>query len=178
MTNYWVFKVTEEVGGLFLRSGIEIYNHRMQDAFWGINLNQEKTKTKAQQLEEGDHVVFYLVAKGHLNRFLGTAVLNSKLKNLDPDEAKNVVHKEFLDYESGVLLKSIDKWVNFVSVEDIRGKGIFASGKAFSQFFEGSIKKLKNQEEFNTIIQEYYLLKGLNNKQKSKQRPSQERRGK
>ncbi len=155
--NYWVFKVMEETGGLFRRSGIEIYNHRIKDHFWAIKTNPDKAVnfTKIAELKEGDYSVFYLVEKGREGRFLGTANLGSGYRKLDPEEEKRILHKEFLDSNYGVSLAKVDNWPNPLPVDALRGVGAFTGGRSFSQFFEGNIKRLRDQSEFETILQQH-----------------------
>ncbi len=170
--NYWVFKVKEEVGGLYRRTGAEIYEHRMQDSFWAFKEDTENGKMAADigQLEKGDCVVFYLVEPTREGRFLGTAILNSTLEKLDHQKAKRIVHREFLDSDQGVFLTSIDKWVKPLSVESLKGKGAFGDGRSkFGQFFQGTIKKLNSPEEYETILHEYKEMLDLSSmKQKRK----------
>jgi hypothetical protein len=157
-TKYWVFKVKEEAGGLYRRSGIEIYGHRMSDGFWSIREDSEKTKSAADlsQLEKGDHAVFYLVEPGRESRFLGTAILDSALEKLDAEKAKAIIHKDFLDTDQGVFLTGIDKWAKHLSVECLRGKGPFGDGRVkFSPFFKGNLKQLESREDYEIIIQEH-----------------------
>lgn len=170
--NYWVFKVKEETGGLYLRPGADIYNHRMQDAFWSFReiVENEKSNSDIQQLQKDDNVVFYLIESGRESRFLGTALLDSTFEKLDAVKAKKIIHKEYLDFDQGVFLKSINKWVMPLPVDALRGKGAFGDGRAkFGQFFKGSIKKLNGIQEYETIIHEYKeLLDFKSTKQKPK----------
>jgi hypothetical protein len=159
-----VFKVKEEAGGLYRRSGIELYNHRMNDGFWGIREDSEKSKSAADlsQLEKGDCAVFYLVEPGRESRFLGTASLGSAFERLDAEKAKVLVHKDFLDTDQGVFLTAIDKWAKHLSVECLRGKGPFGNGRVkFSPFFKGSVKQLGGREEYEIIIQEHKMSSDL-----------------
>ena len=159
-TKYWVFKVKEEVGGLYRRSGFEVYSHRMNDRFWGIREDSEKSKGAADlsQLEKGDFALFYLVEPGRESHFLGTASLDSGFEKLDTDKAKILIHKEFLDTDQGVFLTAIDKWEKHLSVECLRGKGPFGDGRVkFSPFFKGNVKKLGSREDYEIIISEHKI---------------------
>jgi len=160
-TKYWVFKVKEETGGLYRRSGIEIYNHRMADGFWGLKEDSDKIKESAifDQLEKGDRIVFYLVEAGRESRFLGTATLSSGIEKLDEEKAKTIVHKDYLDSDRGVFINAIDKWKNYLSVECLRGKGPFGDGRVkFSPFFKGNVKQLGSRSEFEIIFQEHMIV--------------------
>jgi hypothetical protein len=154
-TNYWIFKVKDELGGLFARSGLEIFAHRTQDDFWGINRLTEKGKanTNVDLLRKGDHVIFYLVGK-HGSRFLGTCLLDSGFEQLNEEDAKKVFHREYLDLKEGVFLKKVDKWTKALSLEYLKEKGLGSFGK----YFQGNIKKIKRKEDFDAIIREHKLM--------------------
>lgn len=161
---YWVFKVKEEAGGLYRRSGFELYNHRMSDGFWCIKEDSEKGKSTADlsQLEKGDSAIFYLVEPGRESRFLGTATLDSAFEKLDDEKAKTLIHEDFLDTDRGVFLTSVDKWQKHMSVECLRGKGPFGDGRVkFSPFFKGNVKQLGSREDYEIIIQEHDINKDL-----------------
>jgi hypothetical protein len=150
--DYWIFKVKDEVGGLYGRRGFAIYDHRMRDGFWALREENEKGRLEANisLLKKGDYALFYLVGLGG-SRFLGTAILDSGFEQLDAETAKNIVHREYLDWDQGVFLKDINKWVNPLPMEALRGKESFvADGGKISPFFQGAIKKIS--------IQEYYII--------------------
>jgi len=161
---YWVFKVKQEVGGLYCRSGTEIYEHRMTDGFWGIKEDPAKSKSvdSLESLEKGDHVIFYLVEPGQESRFLGTATIDSNYHKIDSEKEAKIIHKAYLDCDQGVFLKEIDRWSSSLSVENLRGKGPFGDGRArFGPFFQGSVKLLESAEAFETIINEHKLFSDL-----------------
>jgi hypothetical protein len=171
--NYWVFKVKEEAGGLYRRAGAELYGHRMQDCFWSFKEDPEtgKLALDVEQLEKGDRVIFYFVEPNRESRFLGTAVLDSAFEKLEPQKAKRVVHKEFLDGDQGVFLTEINKWIKPLPVELLKGKGAFGDGRPkFGQFFKGNIKKLNGLEEYETILHEYQEMLGLSAMTKKKKK--------
>ena len=69
--NYWVFKVKKDGKGKYTKTGLEIFQHRMPEDFWGLREHTDtgrKTPNVAH-LESGDCVLFYLVGK---YCFLGT----------------------------------------------------------------------------------------------------------
>ena len=132
----------------------------MQDCFWGIKERSESGRLEAYvgELKKDDRVVFYLVgAKG--SSFLGTCVLDSGFERLDPEIAKKIMHRDFLDWNEGVFLREIDKWAKPLPIENLREKGPFATGGGkFGPFFQGTIKKIKRKAEYDTIIHEHELV--------------------
>jgi hypothetical protein len=159
-TNYWVFKVKDEVGGLYGRRGFAIYDHRMKDGFWAIKEHNEKGKvdTNIGLLKKGDRAVFYLVGLGE-SRFVGTAVLDSGFVQLDAEKTEEIVHREFLDWDQGVFLKDICRWTKPLPIENLHGKESFvADGGKITPFFQGSIKGISRQT-YETIFREHELLK-------------------
>jgi hypothetical protein len=160
VTDYWIFKVQTEEGGLYRRHGFDLFMHRTKEGFWGIREYNEKGRLEANigNLKKGDHVVFYLVGVGG-SRFVGTCVLDSGFERLDPERAKLIVHPEYLDFETGVFLKAVERWAKPLPIENLRGKDSFvAGGGKFGSHFQGSIKKIKHKGEYNTIIREHELM--------------------
>lgn len=158
--DYWIFKVKTEEGGLWRRTGVEIFEHRTKECFWGIRECDEKGRLEAnaRNLKKGDFAVFYLVGKDR-SSFLGTCVLDSGFEKLTLEKAREIVHQEFLDCETGVFLKLVDKWVKPLPMECLRGKDSFvASGGKFGSYFQGSIKKIKHKGEYDTIVREHELM--------------------
>jgi len=160
MTNYWIFKVKDEAGGLYGRKGREIFDHRTQEGFWGIRAVNEngKPESNVNLLEKGDYTAFYLVHRDG-NKFLGTAKIDSSFTRLSEEQAKEIVHKDFIDLDEGVRLTEVDRWVKPLPVENMCGKVSFvrSTGK-FGFFFQGSIKKMKNIGDYQAIIREYKLI--------------------
>ncbi len=160
VAEYWIFKVKTEEGGLYRRTGQDIFNHRTKELFWGIREYDEKGRQEAnaKDLKKGDRAVFYLVGKGG-STYLGTCVLDSGFEKLDAEKSKEIVHREFLDCETGVFLKEVDRWAKPLPMECLRGKDSFvAGGGKFGSYFQGSIKKIKRKEEYDTIIREHELM--------------------
>lgn len=160
VTDYWIFKVQTEEGGLYRRRGFDLFMHRAkEDGFWGIPEYTENGRPTANigDLKKGDHVLFYLVGTGG-SRFIGTCVLDSGFERLDPESAKKIVHREYLDCETGVFLKAVDRWAKPLPIENLRGKDSFvAGGGKFGSHFQGRIKKIKHKEEYNIILREHEL---------------------
>lgn len=159
-TNYWIFKVKTEEGGLYRRTGQDIFNHRTKELFWGIREYGEngRLETNAKNLEKGDRSVFYLVGKGG-SSYLGTSVLDSGFERLNAEKSKEIVHREFLDCETGIFLKEVDRWVKPLPIKCLRGKDSFVvGGGKFGSYFQGSIKKIKHKQEYDTIIREHELM--------------------
>ena len=161
MTNYWIFKVQEEVGGLYRRTGMDIFIHRIKECFWGIREYDKsgKLNSKVALPKEGDFVLFYLVGKEEGGSFVGTAVLDSGYVRLDDEQAKRVVHGEFVDCDQGFLLRQTEKWAKPLPVENLRGKGGFTSTGNFGSFFQGNIKRIKRSQDYETIVEEHELMR-------------------
>ena len=149
----------DEVGGIFGRRGFSIYEHRMCDGFWAIRERNEKGKAEANVslLKKGDIAVFYLVGTGG-SRFLGTAVLGSGFEQLDEKKTKEIVHRDFLDWDQGVFLKDINQWIKPLPIENFHGKESFvANGGKISPFFQGNIKRI-SRKTYETIFREHELV--------------------
>lgn len=158
--DYWIFKVQTEEGGLWRRSGAELFVHRTKEGFWGLREYNEKgrAETKVKDLKKGDFVVFYLVAQGG-GRFIGTCVLDSGFERIDTERAKLIVHHDYLDCETGVFVKNVKRWAKPLPMESLRGKDSFvAGGGKFGSHFQGSIKKIKHKAEYDTILREHQLM--------------------
>jgi len=157
--NYWIFKVKDEVGGIFGRRGFAIYEHRMHDGFWALKERNEKGRLEenVSSLQKGDHALFYLVGQGG-SRFLGTAVLDSGFEQLDEKKTKEIVHRDFLDWDTGVFLKDINRWAKPLPIESLHGKESFVpEGGKVKPFFKGTIKKISRQE-YEIIYREHKLV--------------------
>jgi hypothetical protein len=162
MVNYWIFKVRDEVGGIYGRRGWAIFEHRAKENFWGLQEFTEKGKaeTNIAELKQGDHALFYLVSKERGGRFLGSAILESGFVYLTDEQAKQIVHKEYIDHNQGVFLKEVEKWTPPLPADHLQGKVSFAKGggSTVELFFQGSIKKIKDAKDFETIIKEHELI--------------------
>lgn len=158
MLHYWIFNVRDDESGEYSRTGTEIYNHRMQDCFWGLHefTGSGRRTANVAALNRGDVVLFYLVGKdGHC--FLGTCVLASGFTKLKRERADNLTHKKFLDWDEGVHLKrdSIEKWTNPLSIERLQGKVSFLPlGENYGSYLQGSVKSIRKQD-FDTVVNEY-----------------------
>ncbi|MCW4005566.1 MAG: EVE domain-containing protein [Candidatus Bathyarchaeota archaeon] len=159
MSNYWIFKVTSETGGLFGRTAQELFDHRTKEEFWPIRELSEdgKRENKIDLLRKGDKAVFYAVGKNS-GRFVGTCVLASDYTRLTEEQAAQVVHKEYIDSEQGVFIEKVDRWAKPLPADYLRRKEILAQkGTAISVRFRGYIKKLKRPEEYYALLQEHEL---------------------
>jgi hypothetical protein len=158
VANYWIFKVKDEVGGLFGRRGYVIFNHRTNEGFWAIRERTANGKLEARafQLRKGDYALFYLVDKDS-NRFVGTCILDSGFMELSEEQAKNLVHREFIDWNQGVFIKDVDTWAKSLPIKYLREKE--ASGQRAAKVgthFQGSIKKI-NRQDYAAILHEHEL---------------------
>jgi hypothetical protein len=153
LTNYWIFKAKDEAGGLYGRKGIEIFDHRIKELFWSIRECTEKGKkeTKLDALEKGDYVVFYLVGK-YGSSFIGSCVLDSAYLTLDEEQAKKIVHREYIDYNKGVFIKEIHKWAKHLPVESLRTAESLHNYANLGAYFQGSIKKMKSSNDYTALI--------------------------
>jgi hypothetical protein len=159
MASYWIFKVKTEEGGLYRRTGLDLFQHRTREGFWGIMEYNEKGRLEPniENLKKDDRALFYLVGVNG-SSFLGSCVLASGFEKLDSADVKKIVHQEYLDCDQGVFLKDVDKWVKPLPIENLRGKDSFVGGGGkFGPYFQGSIKKIKTREEYDLIISEHEL---------------------
>jgi hypothetical protein len=155
VVNYWIFKVTDDENEQYRQKGISIYTHRMKESFWGIKGTKENGSkaSNVDYLKKGDIVIFYLVGKGG-QCFLGTAHLASGFRALTAAESAKITHKEFLDWEQGVLLEkeSISVWPKPLPIEKLRGKVHFVPvGKNYGSYLQGAITRIQ-QWEYDAII--------------------------
>jgi hypothetical protein len=77
-----IFNVKDDRNEKYSKKGIEIYEHRMHESFWGLRETTSDGRKAANiaNLSEGDNVVFYLMGKEG-RRFLGTCQLASARAN-------------------------------------------------------------------------------------------------
>jgi hypothetical protein len=158
-TNYWIFKVRDEENAKYRRRGIDIFQHRISERFWGLPQYAETGKgtPHVMDLKTGDHILFYLVTPDG-SRFLGNCILDSNYTTLDEEASKKLFHLEYIDHNQGVFLKNIDKWNKPVPVEQLKGKGSFVRGTGtFASFFQGNIKKMESRKEYEAVISEHNL---------------------
>jgi hypothetical protein len=158
VTNYWIFKVKDEVGGLYGRRGYAIFEHRTQEGFWAIKERSENGKPEVNLplLKQGDHALFYLVHKDG-GRFIGNCILDSAYTQLDETQKKLLIHRDFIDSDQGVFVTAVDKWSKPLPIECLKGKEAFAhrGGKVRSHF-QGGIKKI-DLMEYEAILHEHKL---------------------
>ena len=158
MINHWIFNVKDDENGEYCRTGIEIYNHRMQDCFWGLFefTESKRRRPNIASLKKGDVVLFYFAGEdGHC--FLGTSVLASGFTKLKREMVNRLTHKKYLDWDEGVHLRkeSIEKWANPLPVECLRGKVPFLPvGENYGSYMQGSIKSI-SERDFDTIVHEH-----------------------
>jgi hypothetical protein len=158
LTNYWIFKVKDEIGGLYGRRGYVIFEHRTNEGFWAIREKSDHGKLEANLtlLAKGDRVIFYSIGKGG-GCFLGTCILDSGYTQLNEDQTKKLVHSEFIDSDKGVFIKNVDKWHKPLPIECMRGKkSLSHKGINVGTHFQGSTKKIKSTE-YDAILQEHEI---------------------
>ncbi|NLE06534.1 MAG: EVE domain-containing protein [Crenarchaeota archaeon] len=154
MTNYWIFKVEDEEGGLFAKKALEIFMHRTNEGFWGIKEIGEngKRESNVDSLKKGDFALFFLIGK-NINRFIGTCELDSDYIQLDEEQTKKIVHKEYIDNNQGVFIKNVDRWSNKLSVDSLRTeKPLKYRNINIGTFFKGNIKKIRQANDYTAII--------------------------
>ncbi len=159
MINYWIFKVKDEVGGLYGRRGYNIFEHRTKEGFWAIKERSENGKQEVNipLLKQGDHVLFYLVHKDG-SRFLGSCIIDSAYTQLNETQTKMLVHHEFIDSDQGVFIKEVDKWSKPLPIECLKGKESLAHrGGKVGSHFQGSIKKIE-RVDYEAILHEHELV--------------------
>jgi hypothetical protein len=156
--NFWIFKVKDEMGGLYGRRGYVIFEHRAKECFWAIKERSEngKLEPNAALLKKGDRALFYLVGKG-TSRFLGSCVLDSGFTQLSSEQAKFIVHKEFIDHDQGVFIKDVDKWPKPLLVDLLRKESLVQQGINIGAHFQGSIKKI-DRKDYDAILHEHELV--------------------
>jgi hypothetical protein len=117
--------VADDENEKYSKRGIQIYNHRMRESFWGIKgvTKNGRKAANIDYLKKGDYVLFYLVGKGG-QCFLGTSELASGFRSLEPDESARITHEEYLDWQQGVSLDkdTIHVWTKPLPIERLRGK--------------------------------------------------------
>ena len=141
----WIFNVKNDNN----IKGEDIYDHRMQDGFWGLHklTGSGKRTANVASLREGDKVLFYWVGKDG-QRFLGTCVLASIWRELKPDETDKR-HDDWGDWPEGVDLKkeSIENWKRAHSTLSIERL-------PFITIKQGSVIKI-TPEEYDRVIREH-----------------------
>ena len=111
MVDFWIFNVKDDQNEKYRKKGIEIYNHRMLDGFWGLReyTSDGRKAANVSSFKENDGIVFYLI--GELGkRFLETAALASAFVTLGKDEIDGLSHEQYIDWNRGVFLKNKTRW--------------------------------------------------------------------
>ena len=74
------------------------------------------------------------------------------------EETKEIVHRDFLDWNQGVFLKNIRKWAKPLPMENLHGKESFVpDGERIVPFFQGNIKRI-SRKTYETIFREHELI--------------------
>jgi hypothetical protein len=115
-----------------------------------------KLEAKASQLQKGDYALFYLVDKDS-GRFVGNCVLDSGFVQLSEEQAKSLVHREFIDWNQGVFIKNVDKWTVPLPIKYFREKESLGQKTVkVGTHFQGSIKKI-DRKDYVAILREHEL---------------------
>lgn len=139
--------------GKNIKSGFQIYNHRMSEFFWGLEKLKKNGAKMANiaNLKEGDKVVIYWAGKnGHC--FLGSCVLASIHETLSPEREVAITHEAFFDWKQGVSLKkeSIDNWgAKSLHFDRLRRKVSFVP-------LQGSVQAI-TKSDYDIIVSEHEL---------------------
>jgi hypothetical protein len=161
LVSHWIFKVKDDENEKFNRTGLQIFQHRMPEHFWGLREYTEAGRRTPNviHLKKGDFVLFYLVGK---YCFLGTCLLKSLFRsNLTPEELKDITHPEFHDWATGVFLEegTLDDWSKKpLPIERLRGSVHFVPrDKNFGQYLRGSVTRISEQDYY-TVVREHELM--------------------
>lgn len=147
MINYWIFVVNDDKIGKEKKKGIEIYNQRMSDAFWGIG---ERTPNR-KRLKKGDKVVFYL-AGSEGQKFLGTCTLVSGFDELGKEEWEKTRHGPFFQTRHGAKLKDIERWDTLRPIHPlIENLGFIAKPEIWGNYLQGGIRSI-SEDDYNLIM--------------------------
>ena len=145
--NYWIFVVKDQKVDDESMKGIEIYNRRMEDEFWGLDENIPYRKI----LSKGDRVVFYLAAP--YKKLIGTADLSTSLKPLDEDDKRKFIHSKILSADYGVKLEKVNIWNNHRNFEDYIDSLEFMENKQnWGAHLTGGISKI-SEDDFRLLIE-------------------------
>ncbi len=157
MVNYWIFKVKDELGGLYGRRGWVIFDHRAKEGFWSIKERAEgKPEPNAALLQKGDKAIFYLISKGKdESKFIADCTLDSEFVQLDEAQTTALVHREFIDSDQGVFIKDVHKWNKPLPVGNLKGKDGFVHRTcSVGSHFQGSLKKIE-KIDYEAIMHEH-----------------------
>jgi hypothetical protein len=147
--NYWIFKVKDDSVEGERITGIEVYNQRMRDNFWG--LNEEARNLSHLQID--DKIVFYLAGnEGH--KFLGTASLASNVQTLTEEAKVRLWHGKFFRPKNGVELKQVDVWSTpklILPLIESQALSFIKTKNNWGAFLQGSVQPI-NFDDYNTIV--------------------------
>jgi len=148
MTNYWIFVVTDAKIKGKEKKGIEIFEQRISDAFWGIG---EKTQNRTK-LKKGDNVVFYLGGREG-QKFLGTCALASAYRKLSKQEKKKLSHgSPFFQANHGVKITDVEVWDTPRPIHPlIEGLGFIANPRVWGTYLQGGVRAI-SEDDYNLII--------------------------
>lgn len=143
MMNFWIFKVKDGKIDSKRMKGIEIYRQDMLDALWGLS----KDVRNGRNLSKGDYVVFYLAGRDG-NSFLGTAILDSHLREFEKQEKeKRRAHGPFFSGNYGVKLKAIEIWETAKPIHlVINDFGFITNKKNWGSHLQGSIRAISESD--------------------------------
>ncbi len=147
MTSFWIFPVKDSTIGQERMTGVEIYEQRMKDRYWGIRESAQNRK----ELRKGDLVIFYLAGKGG-QIFLGTCELDSEYHALKREERKKLVYGTFFTADHGVDLTNIEEWKTSVSIRPLLEILEFTKSlSSWWSYLQGSIRRIC-EEDYFTIV--------------------------
>lgn len=148
MTNYWIFVVTDAKIGAKEKKGIEIFEQRISDAFWGIG---ERTPNRTK-LKKGDNVVFYLGGKEG-QKFLGMCTLASAYYKLGKQEKKKLSHgTPFFRANYGVKLIDIEVWDTPRPIHPlIEILGFVQNPNVWGTYLQGGVRAI-SEDDYNLIV--------------------------
>lgn len=127
---------------------IDVYRHRMNDGFWGI----ETGRMYYCQLKKGDPVVFYIAGKEG-GKFAGTAILASNHQVVPAEQARRLLHPPFLDTTEGFFLTAIDRWEPTVEVRPLlKNLKMIRDQNNWQLSFRGSIIPIKSEQDYFGIV--------------------------
>jgi len=147
MTNYWIFVVTDAKLGSRKKKGIEIYNQRMSDSFWGIG---EGTPNRTK-LKKGDKAVFYL-GGSEGQKFLGTCTLASDYYKLGKKEWEKLKRGPFFQATQGVKLADTNVWDTPRPIQPlIESLGFIAKPEFWGTYLQGGVRSI-SEDDYNLIV--------------------------
>lgn len=145
--NYWIFVAAPQSDGCESYTARQIYECRMQDAFWGLG----RGTAHRRNIRNGDQVVFY-VARPE-SAFVGTAQLASDSFELTPEEQAGLSHDSpVFTAEIGVRLEAITTWERPQSVESLAVVlGFIENPAQWWAYLQGGIRKI-TESDYRRIL--------------------------